>query len=133
MCQKYYSFYISLSEISNQLGTMFTWTWCRGHRWVWRASELSQQVKSWPSGPFIFLSSDSWKACSLEIYTNSHWESWAPPFVQYTELCYATWKFSPFQLLTARLLEVRQGNKMLLWSTDTLHWQLWPVNAAIFY
>lgn len=57
---------------------LFKWKLCRGHCWVWRANELSQQVKTWPSGPFIFLSSASWKACSLEIHPNSHWESRGP-------------------------------------------------------
>ena len=57
---------------------IFQWNFFGGLCYVWRASEVSQQVKTWPSGPFIFLSPDSWKACSLEIHPNSHWESWGP-------------------------------------------------------
>lgn len=111
---------------------MFKWKWWKGHCWVWTTNELSQQVKTWPSGPFIFLCFVSWKACSLEIHPNSHRRAEAPPFVQHTELCYATWKLFPFPFLTAKLLEAKQRSRMLLWSTHTLHWWLGYVNETVF-
>lgn len=68
---------------------LFNWKLCKSHCWVLKANELSQQVKTWPSGPFIFLSSASWKACSLEIHPNNHGESRGPTLcpVHWTVLC----------------------------------------------
>lgn len=110
---------------------MFKWKLFRGHCWVWRANELSQQVKTWPSGPFIFLSSASWKACSLEIHSNHHWESRGPTLcpVHWTVLCNVEIVPIPIPDSQSRGSQAKKQDASV---KHTLHWQLQSVNGTIF-
>lgn len=80
-------FLFEISELIRNYVLMDLLLW--GHWWLWGSRELSQQVGAWPCGPFIFLSSYSWKACSLGISLNSGCVSWSPTlcWVHWTTLC----------------------------------------------